>query len=88
MSARAVARWMRRIADRIDHRGAPKALGWSFTFEDKQGIRFRDDGRGCRLWYLGDDDYTRAHSEADTDHAIVDWSSRPLRVHLPSERRP
>lgn len=57
---------LRRIADRIDYAGAPRALGaYSFTFERGEGIRFRDDGRGCPLWYLGEDDYRRAHDEAD-----------------------
>lgn len=57
---------LRRIADRIDHAGAPKGMSYSFTFECGEGIRFRDDGKGCRLWYLGDDDYERAHTEADS----------------------
>lgn len=74
------AYWMRKWADRIDHRGAPRYVGWSFTFEDREGIRFRDDGRGCPLWYLGEDDHERAHTEADTDHMIVDWASDPLRA--------
>lgn len=64
---------LRRIADRIDHKGAPKAIGMSFTYEHREGIRFRDDGKGCPLWYLGEADYRRAHTEADTDHIIVDW---------------
>jgi hypothetical protein len=34
----------------------------SFTFEERTGIVFRDDGRGCRLWYYAD--YERAHDEA------------------------
>jgi hypothetical protein len=56
---------LRRIADRIDHAGAPKIVHWSFTFETGEGIRFRDDGRGCPLAYLGDAAYERAHAEAD-----------------------
>jgi hypothetical protein len=51
-------------ADRIDHPGAPKAMSVRFTFEEHVGIVFRDDGRGCRLWYYGDEDYERAHDEA------------------------
>ncbi len=66
---------LRRWADRVDPRGAPRAVGYSFTFEPKEGIRFRDDGRGCPLWYLGDDDYERAHTEADTRHVRVDWDT-------------
>jgi hypothetical protein len=56
--------WLRRLADRIDHAGAPKAISWSFTYEEGQGIVFRQDRLGCPLWYLGDEDYERAHSEA------------------------
>ena len=59
-----LAKRLRLIADRIDYAGAPKAMSWSFTFEDGEGIRFRQDGRGCRLWYLSDRDYERAHSES------------------------
>lgn len=55
------ARFLRNWADRIDRHGAPKAIGWSFTFERGIGIQFHRDGRGCRLWYLGDDEYERAH---------------------------
>ncbi|HMG64214.1 MAG TPA: hypothetical protein VK599_14805 [Streptosporangiaceae bacterium] len=36
----------------------------TFTIEERTGIVVRDDGRGCRLWYLGDADYERAHDEA------------------------
>lgn len=67
----AVARWLRRVADRLDHAGSPKAIGWSFTFEHRRGIVFRDDGRGCRLWYLGDAEHERAHAEADTEHVML-----------------
>lgn len=66
---------LRRVADRLDYANAPKAVGWSFTFEANEGIRFRDDGRGCPLWHLGDGDYERAHVEADTRHVKVDWQS-------------
>lgn len=71
-----LAYWMRRWADRLDHAGAPKAIGWSFTIEAHNGgkPRFRDDGKGCQLWYLGDADYERAHTEADTEHVRVDWA--------------
>ena len=61
---RYLAYWLRRLADRIDHAGAPKLMHWSFTFEEGQGIVFREDGRGCPLAYLGDDAYERAHAEA------------------------
>jgi hypothetical protein len=51
-----LARWLRTLADRIDYEGAPKATHWTFTFELYEGIRFREDGKGCRLWYLGSED--------------------------------
>ena len=70
-----LAKRLRRLADRIDYAGAPKGMSYSFTFEDRVGIRFRADGRGCPLWYLGDADFERAHNEADTEHARVDWST-------------
>jgi hypothetical protein len=61
---RGTAAWLRQVADRIDHAGAPKLTGWSFTFEQGQGLVFRQDGRGCPVAYLGDADYERAHAEA------------------------
>lgn len=61
-----IGRWMRRWADRIDDRGAPRGMSYTFTFEDGEGIRFRKDGKGCRLWYYGMDDYEKAHDEADS----------------------
>ncbi|MEU6709980.1 hypothetical protein ABZ897_00760 [Nonomuraea sp. NPDC046802] len=60
-----LAYWLRRAADRIDYEGAPKLMGRSFTFEIGEGIRFRDDGKGCPLAYLSERDYQRAHDEAD-----------------------
>ena len=60
------ANLLRRLADRIDHRGAPKSMGWSFIFIEGYGIRFNDEGFGCPLWYYGDDDYKRAHQGART----------------------
>lgn len=77
---RRLARRLRFLADRIDYSGAPKAMSWTFTFEDGEGIRFRDDGRGCRLWYLGDADYERAHTEADTAHMQIDWANSRYRT--------
>jgi hypothetical protein len=59
-----LAAFLRRTADRIDHAGAPKLTGWSFTFEQHRGAVLRRDGRGCPLAYLGDRDYSRAHDEA------------------------
>lgn len=63
--------WLRRLADRIDPVNAPRAIGQSFTFEQGWGLRFRDDGRGCPLWYLSEADYARAHDEADVREAIA-----------------
>lgn len=53
--------WMRRIADRIDWWGAPRAMSYSFTFEQGKGIVFHEDRRGCPLWIHGYDDYEKAH---------------------------
>jgi hypothetical protein len=61
-----IGRFLRTWADRIDYRGAPRYTHWSFTFEAGEGVRFRDDKRGCPIAYLGQDDYARAHAEADT----------------------
>lgn len=66
---------LRRIADRLDPTGRPQAVGHSFTFEKGEGVRFRDDGRGCPLWYLGNDDYDRAHAEADKPTPKVNWEA-------------
>lgn len=67
---------LRRIADRIDDAGAPHAMStYSFTFERGEGIRFRDDGKGCQLYYVGTDDYERAHAEADKPAPRVDWAA-------------
>ena len=74
-----LAHHLRRIADRIDDVGAPKRTNLSFTFEDRRGIVVRENGPGCPLWYYGEVDYRRAHSEAEIDHAIVDWSTATAR---------
>jgi len=79
MTRTTLAEWLRRLTDRIDYHGAPKAIGWSFTYEDRKGMVFREDRKGCPLWYYGDDDYKRAHTEADTAHAIVDWANNRAR---------
>ena len=71
--------WMRRWADRIDPENTPQAIGWSFTFEHRRGIKFRDDGRGCPLWHISESDYQRAHAESDTAHMIVDWRAARAR---------
>lgn len=83
MSARTYLRGfpglLRRLADRLDYSGAPRAIGISFTFELGEGIRWRDDGRGCPLWYLGDDDYERAHDEADNPGPRIDRATMTVR---------
>ena len=61
----ALAGLLRRIADRIDRHGAPKGTHLSFTFERGTGVVVRKDGRGCPLWYYGDDDYERAYDESE-----------------------
>jgi hypothetical protein len=64
---------MRLWADRVDPDGAPRLLtaAAAFTFEAREGVRFRDDGRGCTLWYTRRD-YERAFTEADTSWEDVD----------------
>jgi hypothetical protein len=79
---RRAAYWLRRIADRIDHHGAPKLIGWWFTFEEGRGIVFRDDGRGCRLAYLGDEQYELAHDQAGPVRLAA---RRPQRLVHPSK---
>jgi hypothetical protein len=78
-----LAYWLRTYADRLDDRGAPKRIGASFTFEDGEGRRFRDDGKGCPLYSYGEADYERAHAESDSASvhaersAIIDrWLTR------------
>lgn len=73
-----LAHWLRTYADRLDDRGAPKRMSSSFTYETGEGIRIRDDGKGCPLYYYGEDDLERAHAESDSAaaqaerNAIVD----------------
>ena len=83
MSGRLRARvgwWLRRLADRIDYRGAPRYTGYSFTFETGEGIRVRGDKRGCPIAYLGEADYARAHAEADTRTGFDGSVSRAARI--------
>jgi hypothetical protein len=75
-----IADKLRTLADRLDYEGAPKLMSpYSFTFENQRGIVFREDGKGCPLWHYGRGDRERAHSEADTDHAIVNWAAGTAR---------
>lgn len=88
---------LRRFADRIDRDGAPKGLdvpsicvyvpprSMSFTFERNVGIKYREDGRGCRLWYLCDADYMRAFTEADDPVQRINWSE--MRYYTDDEMR-
>lgn len=67
MTARAwIGKRLRFLADRIDYRGAPRLMSYSFTYETGDGIRFREDGRGCRLAYLGEAEREKAYTEADS----------------------
>jgi hypothetical protein len=70
-----IAEWMRRTAGRLDHAGAPKRTSSSFTFEEREGTRLREDGRGCPLYYFGNADYERAHTEADRPVSLADWKA-------------
>lgn len=76
---RRLAKRMRLWADRLDHDGAPKLLHWTFTFEDHEGIRFREDGKGCQLAFLGGEaNYSRAHDESDTAaRKRAQWDALP-----------
>ena len=59
-----IAQRLRFLADRIDWYGAPKMTHLSFTFELGEGVVIHEDGRGCPLWYLGNDDYERSWNES------------------------
>lgn len=78
-----LAAYYRRLADRIDHQGAPKLSHLTFTFEDGVGIVFRDDGHGCRLAWLGDGEYERAHEEAGRPQPGTVWLPHRTRVGEP-----
>lgn len=60
-----LARRLRFAADRLDPTTGPRLMTAvrGFTFEDGIGVVFRDDGRGCPLWFMAED-YDRAHDEA------------------------
>ena len=61
-----IGKRLRFLADRIDYEGAPRLMSYTFTYETGEGIRFRQDKRGCRLAYLGNAEYEKAHTEADS----------------------
>jgi hypothetical protein len=74
-----LARRLRDFADRIDRAGAPKATGFSFTFEPGRGAVVhgtsgihRVGQPGCPLYYLNDQDWLRAHSEQVDQRAWID----------------
>src|SRR5215467_1821329 len=61
------ADWLRyTVADRIDPDGTPRSPGWTFTFEIGVGLVWHEghNGPGCPVWYIGEQDYRRAHDEA------------------------
>lgn len=67
MSLRAwIGKRLRFLADRIDYKGAPRLMGYTFTIETGEGFRLREDGRGCRLAYLGETEHEKAYTEADS----------------------
>jgi hypothetical protein len=72
---RRLAAWFRKWADRLDNEGAPKRTSWSFTFEEGWGAVFNQAGRGCPLYYFGQDDYERAHAEqlAESKPDDIEW---------------
>ena len=72
---RRLAERLRTTADRLDREGAPKIIGWSFTFESGRGLVFNEEDRGCRLAYLGDAEYERAHAEAADPAPRIPWRS-------------
>lgn len=72
---RRVGRFMRKWADWIDGHGAPRSTGYTFTFETGKGLVIREDGRGCRLWYYGMDDYKKAHAESDSAKADAEFKA-------------
>lgn len=72
----AIGWWLRCRADRIDPLNAPRRLsGDTFTFEKGRGLVYRQDGRGCPIWYLGEDDYRKAFTESDSSVRQIDWTT-------------
>lgn len=62
---RRLARRLRDWADLMDPDNAPRGMSWTFTFERSKGLVLRSDGKGCRLWYIGQEAMEKAHAEAD-----------------------
>ncbi|WP_225726642.1 MULTISPECIES: hypothetical protein [unclassified Nocardia] len=59
-----VGQWLRQLADRLDHDGAPKSLGWTFTIEPAGPTLHLDGRRGCPLLIPDNASYGRAHRDA------------------------
>lgn len=84
MNTRArIGKVLRRWADRIDHHGAPRSIDWSFTIEQGHGLVFHNDRKtGCPLYYLGTDDYEKAHRDAGFDNGGI----LPSGMTMPAEQ--
>jgi hypothetical protein len=81
-----LANAMRRLADRIDHAGAPKCAGLTFTFEKGRGAVIHGElgvydpsQPGCLLWYLNDDEREKAYTGTDRPGVWVDWETGTVR---------
>lgn len=81
---RRIGEWLRRLADRIDWVGAPRWSGMTFTFEAEQGVVVHKgvllaskgiSQPGCPLWYLGEDEYQKAYTEAANPGLWVNWQT-------------
>lgn len=75
---RRLARWLRRTADRIHPASGPQRLVASFTIEPCRGITFWGPELprpGCPLWFYGDEDYQRAHTEVVDRSAWIDTNT-------------
>lgn len=77
-----LARRLRFLADRVDPTTGPRLMTAvsGFTFEEGLGVVFRDDGRGCPLWYM-QQDYDRAHDEGGQLVLGQAWVSGRLLTH-------
>lgn len=65
--------WLRMLGDRVSPDTGPRGMSYSFTFETGKGVVLHEGERqGCPLWYM-QEDYDRAHDEADTQHPVVLW---------------
>lgn len=90
-----IGNWLRRTADHIHPAGAATLTGWSYTHEKRTPtdtyLLWREDGRGCPVWYMGDADLNRSFTEADSDWrtptertaAMFAQHGADIRSHLP-----